>query len=60
VARSTVQPWMDRLGLLSLSAQTQQGIDQYLNAATKAMDAPTTITRGILTILVSSPDYMLR
>jgi len=60
VPRNTVGPWMNRLGLLSLSATTQQGIGQYLNAANAALDSATTITRGILAILLSSPDYMLR
>jgi uncharacterized protein (DUF1800 family) len=60
VPRATQAPWMSRLGLLSLSAQTQQGLDQYVNAATTAKDAATTITRGILTLLLASPDYMLR
>jgi uncharacterized protein (DUF1800 family) len=60
VPRATAGPWMNRLGLLSLSAQTQQGLDQYVNAATTAKDSATTITRGILTLLLASPDYMLR
>jgi uncharacterized protein (DUF1800 family) len=60
VPRSTAGPWMNRLGLVSLSAQTQQGLDQYVKAATAAKDSAATITRGVLTLLLASPDYMLR
>jgi uncharacterized protein (DUF1800 family) len=60
VPRATVGPWKNRLGLLSLAATTQQGIDQYVNAATAAHDTAATITQGILTLLLASPDYLLR
>jgi len=60
VARNTAQPWMNRLGILSLSSQTQQGIDQYVNAATAAGDTAQVMCRGILTLLLASPEYALR
>jgi uncharacterized protein (DUF1800 family) len=58
VPRATAQPWMDRLGLLSLSPQTQRGINEYLKRD-KPVDE-TTLARGVLTLLLASPEFNLR
>jgi uncharacterized protein (DUF1800 family) len=59
VMRATTRVWMDRLGIIELAPKTQQAIDQYLAAATAKNDAATT-ARGVLTLLLASPDYNLR
>ena len=60
VPETMARPWMDRLGLLGLSSATSAGVAQYLAAARRAGDAPHAIARGVLTLLVASPDYNLR
>jgi uncharacterized protein (DUF1800 family) len=60
VVENTTGPWMNRLGILSLSSLTQQGINQYLTAAKAAGDTAVVMTRGILTLLLASPEYALR
>ena len=60
VARNTQGPWMNRLGILAVSDQTQQGIDQYVSAASAAKDTAVVMCRGILTLLLASPEYALR
>lgn len=54
------QPWMLRLGLLELLPATQAAIDGYVAAARAAHDDDKTVARGVLTLLLASPDYNLR
>ena len=58
VPAATAKPWMDRLGILSLSPTTEQGIKEYVTRDKKVDDA--TLTRGVLTLLVASPEFNLR
>jgi hypothetical protein len=51
---------MHRLGLLSLLPSTQAAIDRYLEASTAAKTDPGVRTRGVLTLLLASPDFNLR
>jgi len=60
VPEDMARPWMDRLGLLELSSATNAGLHQYLSSARAAGDTPQTVARGVLTLLVASPDYNLR
>jgi uncharacterized protein (DUF1800 family) len=54
----TTQHWMDRLGLLELSAGTQAAIEMYVASAQDG--SPAQIARGVLVLLLASPDYNLR
>jgi uncharacterized protein DUF1800 len=58
--RDTAPLWMQRLGLLSLLPSTQAAIDRYLDASTAARTDPGVRTRGVLTLLLASPDFNLR
>jgi uncharacterized protein (DUF1800 family) len=58
--RDTAPLWMQRLGLLSLLPSTQAAIDRYLDASTAAKTDPGVRTRGVLTLLLASPDFNLR
>lgn len=60
VPRATTSTWMQRLGLLELSPRTQAAIDAYLREATSKNPDPATTARGVLTLLIASPDYNLR
>jgi uncharacterized protein (DUF1800 family) len=53
-------PWMLRLGLLDLSPATSAAIDTYVAAAHAARTDDKTVARGVLTLLLASPDYNLR
>jgi uncharacterized protein (DUF1800 family) len=54
------QPWMLRLGLLELMPATSAAIDGYVAAARAAHADDKTVARGVLTLLLASPDYNLR
>jgi uncharacterized protein (DUF1800 family) len=58
--RDTAPLWMHRLGLLSLLPSTEAAIDRYLDASTAAKTDAGVRTRGVLTLLVASPDFNLR
>ena len=58
--RDTAPLWMQRLGLLSLLPSTQASIDRYLEASNAAKTDPGVRTRGVLTLLLASPDFNLR
>lgn len=58
--RETTGPWMRALGLLDLLPTTGSSIDRYLAESTGAGTDATTRTRGVLTLLLASPDYNLR
>jgi hypothetical protein len=58
VPAATAKPWMDRLGILALSPSTQRAIDEYVTRDKKVDDA--TLTRGVLTLLIASPEFNLR
>ncbi len=58
--RDTAPLWMHRLGLLSLLPSTQASIDRYLEASNAAKTDPGVRTRGVLTLLLASPDFNLR
>jgi len=58
--QDVAKTWMDRLGLIELSPSTQAGLNQYLAAARAAGDTAQAIARGLLTLLIASPDYNLR
>ena len=58
--RDTAPLWMNRLGLLSLLPSTQAAIDRYLEASTAAKTDAGVRTRGVLTLLLASPDFNLR
>ncbi|HEX3606169.1 MAG TPA: DUF1800 domain-containing protein [Candidatus Dormibacteraeota bacterium] len=54
------QPWMLRLGLLDLFPATSAAIDSYVAEARAAKADDKTVARGVLTLLLASPDYNLR
>jgi uncharacterized protein (DUF1800 family) len=58
--RDTAPLWMQRLGLLSLLPSTQASLDKYLDASVAAKTDPGVRTRGVLTLLLASPDFNLR
>ena len=58
--RDTAPLWMHRLGLLSLLPSTQASLDEYLDASVAARTDPGVRTRGVLTLLLASPDFNLR
>ncbi|MGB2939796.1 MAG: DUF1800 domain-containing protein [Candidatus Dormiibacterota bacterium] len=53
-----VQASMDLLGMLELSSQTSGAIDSYV--ATAHGDSGDKVMRGVLTLLLASPEYNLR
>ena len=59
-ARDTAAPWMARLGLLSLNPVTETSLGRYLDESQAAGMDPPTRARGVLTVLLASPDYNLR
>ena len=58
--RDTAPLWMHRLGLLSLYPSTEEALGRYLDASTAAKTDPGIRTRGVLTLLLASPDFNLR
>jgi uncharacterized protein (DUF1800 family) len=58
--RDTAPLWMHRLGLLALLPSTQAALDRYLEASTAAKTEAGVRTRGVLTLLLASPDFNLR
>jgi uncharacterized protein (DUF1800 family) len=58
--RDTAPLWMHRLGLLSLLASTEASLAEYLDASAAAETDPAVRTRGVLTLLLASPDFNLR
>ena len=58
--RDTAPVWMHRLGLLSLLPSTEASLAQYLDASAAAKADPAVRTRGVLTLLLASPDFNLR
>jgi uncharacterized protein (DUF1800 family) len=58
--RDTAPLWMHRLGLLSLLPSTDEALTKYLDASTAAKTDPGVRTRGVLTLLLASPDFNLR
>jgi uncharacterized protein (DUF1800 family) len=58
--RDTVPLWMHRLGLLSLLPSTEAALSRYLDGSSAAKGDPGVRTRGVLTLLLASPDFNLR
>lgn len=58
--RDTAPLWMHRLGLLSLVPSTEAALARYLDASLAAKVDAGTRTRGVLTLLLASPDFNLR
>ncbi|MGH9004557.1 MAG: DUF1800 family protein, partial [Acidimicrobiia bacterium] len=58
--RETAGPWMARLGLLELVPSTHAALGRYLDESAAAGADPPTRARGVLTLLLASPDYNLR
>jgi uncharacterized protein (DUF1800 family) len=58
--RDTTGPWMHRLGLIELWPTTGSAVDRYLSQAAAAKTDAQTRARGVLTVLLASPDYHLR
>jgi uncharacterized protein (DUF1800 family) len=58
--RDTAPLWMHRLGVLSLLPSTQASLDRYLDDSVAAKTDPGVRTRGVLTLLLASPDFNLR
>jgi uncharacterized protein (DUF1800 family) len=58
--RDTTAPWMHRLGLIELMPTTGSAIDTYLSDSAAAKTDPKVRARGVLTLLLASPDYNLR
>ena len=58
--RDTAPLWMHRLGLLALLPSTEEALARYLDASTAAKTDPGVRTRGVLTLLLASPDFNLR
>jgi uncharacterized protein (DUF1800 family) len=59
-ARDTAPLWMHRLGLLSLLPSTDAALAKYLDASAAAKTDPGARARGVLTLLLASPDFNLR
>jgi uncharacterized protein (DUF1800 family) len=60
VPQDTTATWMGRLGLFELSPAVRAGLGTYLDGARRAHDSAEAVARGILTLLIASPDYNLR
>ena len=58
--RDTAPLWMGRLGLLSLFPSTDASLARYLDASAAARVDPAARARGVLTLLLASPDFNLR
>ncbi|HEY0398598.1 MAG TPA: DUF1800 family protein, partial [Acidimicrobiia bacterium] len=58
--RDTAPLWMHRLGLLALYPSTEEALGRYLDASTAAKTDAGVRTRGVLTLLLASPDFNLR
>ena len=58
--RDTAPVWMHRLGLLTLLPSTDAALSTYLSDSAAAKTDPGTRARGVLTLLLASPDYNLR
>ena len=58
--RDTAPLWMHRLGLLALLPSTEAALNRYLDASLAAKADAGTRTRGVLTLLLASPDFNLR
>jgi uncharacterized protein (DUF1800 family) len=58
--RDTAPLWMHRLGLLTLLPSTEAALARYLDASQAAKTDPGVRTRGVLTLLLASPDFNLR
>ncbi|MGH8998538.1 MAG: DUF1800 domain-containing protein [Acidimicrobiia bacterium] len=58
--RDTPAAWMGRLGLIELLPTTTTSLERYLDGSAKAGTDPATRARGVLTLLLASPDYNLR
>ena len=58
--RDTAPLWMHRLGLLTLLPSTEAAIARYVDASQAAKTDPGVRTRGVLTLLLASPDFNLR
>jgi uncharacterized protein (DUF1800 family) len=58
--RDTTGPWMHRLGLIELMPTTGSAIDAYLSDSAAAKTDAKVRARGVLTLLLASPDYNLR
>jgi uncharacterized protein (DUF1800 family) len=58
--RDTAPLWMHRLGILSLLPSTEASLAEYLDASAAAKADPAVRTRGVLTLLLASPDFNLR
>jgi hypothetical protein len=58
--RDTAPLWMHRLGILSLLPSTEASLAEYLDASATAKADPAVRARGVLTLLLASPDFNLR
>jgi hypothetical protein len=58
--RDTAPLWMHRLGLLSLLPSTEAALSNYLDASAAAKTEPGARARGVLTLLLASPDFNVR
>jgi len=56
----TAAPWMAPLGLLDLRADTQAAIAQWVSSARSAGDSAEDIARGVLLLVLASPDFAVR
>jgi uncharacterized protein (DUF1800 family) len=60
VPEATAKPWMDRLGILALSPSTQRAIDEYFTRPPDKKADDATLSRGVITLLLASPEFNLR
>jgi uncharacterized protein (DUF1800 family) len=56
----TAGPWMAQLGVPDLRADTQAAIAQWASDAASAGDDASTVARGVLLLVLASPDFATR
>jgi uncharacterized protein (DUF1800 family) len=56
----TAPAWMAHVGLLDLRADTQAAVAQWVSSARSAGDTAEDVARGVLLLVLASPDFAVR